>query len=1281
MKSSIQQKSALGVGRALESRGHWWRAARLYEATIPQVSLTDAEDLKFRAAYCRVQTKRYDLALAHLSTFVSLESTNTLWLHLYATVLSKLGRHHEAVDFYSRCIQLNPSRPEWYLQLADAATNAKEIKIAIRRLEDALLMWPENVEICDQLAKNLNKDQGRWRELEVLQHGLEFERENKSWNARLADCLFYLRRYAEASQYYAKSRILDSKKSEFWYLEGLSYKRAGLIAESRNAFDEVIRRDSRLNLSHFGIGAYHQSKGNWADAADSYSETVKSSFNDPEIHYRLGICRERMYDWTAARDSYVQAIALDPSKSHWHYRLAYVLERDHEYEKAAEAYVWSASSGKDNIAFRWFRAGYASANAGQFQLACLRFLKAARQYGFVAAEGQLELEMAEKPQTDSNFLSKFTSEIDVNSGVKISSKFFETQGDSELRENQHSAAAESYREAIFLRNGTKYALHAKHALALMNAGKYEDAVASFIQMRQFARPTGVDERPYMKGPQTRRNMAYAEYRDTLPVEQNVFFFESSHGSAIHCNPYAMYQELKKRDNFGDFKIVWVLNDMSKCPMDILTQSNVLVVKQHSDAYLRYLATAKYLINNVTFPIYFSRRDGQKYLNTWHGTPLKLMGKLVKGAHYEHKNVARNFAHVTHFFLPNQHTHDCLVRDHDLGGLVTPATLLKGSPRIDRTLSLSHTRRKEVREQLSISDGQKVVLYAPTWRGQMGDHVFDSDGLVQDLSAMADGGHKLLFRAHRFAEKAIGNVKTSAQIVPPDIDTNELLAIVDVLVTDYSSIFYDFLPLGREIVFYTPDYEQYAEERGLYVPREEWPGEVFDDVDQLRGHLKAVTTSAEKFVASSKQVAYCREFAGSESGHASSDALEFLLSEEVETASVPDKKNLLFYQGSFMPNGILTSFISLVNALDLDKYRVTVAIDSNLVKQGSEADDILSGLQPGIQVIARAGTVVLSSEEHAISDQFHKRGNFYGNEQHELFRSMMQKEYRRIFGDIRFDVAIDFEGYSRFWGAIFSNPATVDTKSVIYLHNDMTRERDSKYPRMDTLFRIYNDFDSLISVSESVNEVNREQIGFEYGINPSKFVFANNTIDTERPLQLASALENHGLVPDSFRTGKLFANMARLSPEKGHEKLLEAFAVIAFEDLEANLLIMGDGPLRTKLQKRIAELGLDERVLLLGQISNPFPILKQCDCFVFSSEYEGQGLAMIEAMMMGLTVVSTDVVGSRSVVENGCGILTENSSDGLVRGMRRFISGERAGREFSATEYQKVALAQFESIIG
>ncbi|WP_347040041.1 glycosyltransferase [Glutamicibacter halophytocola] len=178
------------------------------------------------------------------------------------------------------------------------------------------------------------------------------------------------------------------------------------------------------------------------------------------------------------------------------------------------------------------------------------------------------------------------------------------------------------------------------------------------------------------------------------------------------------------------------------------------------------------------------------------------------------------------------------------------------------------------------------------------------------------------------------------------------------------------------------------------------------------------------------------------------------------------------------------------------------------------------------------------------------------------------------------------------------------------------------------------------MTQSVGEQNVKELSTLFGLGEEKFTVSENLLDLEKPL-LWSTLEEpvHSFAGEDLT---VFANMARLSPEKGQMKLLNAFAQVHEQHPQTRLLLIGDGPLRTDLETEVAARGLTGKVVITGLLSNPFPTLKTADCFVFSSDYEGQGLAMVEAMMLGLPAISTDVVGSHSVLVGGYGLLVENS---------------------------------------
>ncbi|WP_347040040.1 CDP-glycerol glycerophosphotransferase family protein [Glutamicibacter halophytocola] len=280
---------------------------------------------------------------------------------------------------------------------------------------------------------------------------------------------------------------------------------------------------------------------------------------------------------------------------------------------------------------------------------------------------------------------------------------------------------------------------------------------------------------------------------------------------------------------------------------------------------------------------------------------------------------------------------------------------------------------------------------------------------------------MLFRAHRFAEKLIGDAELDATVVPSSIDTNELLAVVDVLITDYSSIFYDFLPAKKPVIFYTPDFEAYEAERGLYFERSSWPGEVLDAIEdvakELQTQLHASAPELHRNFAENLDA-----FAPMEDGKATGRVIEFFFFDDESHLLAPvedHRKKLLFYQGPFKPNGIATAFTNLIGSLDPAKYHVSVAVDMGAVGNNADSLEILSSLPEHVKILPRAGATIMSAEERWVSDSYHARRGFDSPGAELVHLGTMAREMQRSFGDARFDAAIDFEGYSRFWASLFA----------------------------------------------------------------------------------------------------------------------------------------------------------------------------------------------------------------------------------------------------------------------
>ena len=164
--------------------------------------------------------------------------------------------------------------------------------------------------------------------------------------------------------------------------------------------------------------------------------------------------------------------------------------------------------------------------------------------------------------------------------------------------------------------------------------------------------------------------------------------------------------------------------------------------------------------------------------------------------------------------------------------------------------------------------------------------------------------------------------------------------------------------------------------------------------------------------------------------------------------------------------------------------------------------------------------------------------------------------------------------------------------------------------------------------------------------------------------------------------KKFINVGRFSPEKGHDRLVNAFYKLWKENPDIYLIIMGGNSRNNgyeKLLKRIGEMGLEHNVILLLAVSNPYPIIKACDYFILSSFYEGLGMVLFEADVLGLPVASTDVKGPRGFFRQFGGTLVEDSEEGVYKGLNMLMNGEIKTLDIDYDAYNRKCIMEFERI--
>jgi CDP-glycerol glycerophosphotransferase (TagB/SpsB family) len=337
---------------------------------------------------------------------------------------------------------------------------------------------------------------------------------------------------------------------------------------------------------------------------------------------------------------------------------------------------------------------------------------------------------------------------------------------------------------------------------------------------------------------------------TAPLE-NAVFFESFYGRSASCNPLAIDRELARVA--PGVTRYWSVVDLS-----VAVPDGAIPVVEGSPDWWRARGSARLLVVNDWLRRAYARRPGQHVLQTWHGTPLKRLALHRPG--FDPRRavaVVRESRRWNVLLAPNPYSEGIMRKAY---AFLTRPVWVEGYPRND---ILTTGDGAEVRAQLGIAEGERVLLYAPTWRDDRDLMVdfFDPAELAQRTGAVVlVRGHSRTLQAGR---DAAGTRVIDVTRYP---DVSRLLLAADALITDYSSMMFDFAVTGKPMYFFVPDLEHYRGElRGFYFDLETHaPGPVVRTFDELVDAIDDPTTTATY---APRYDAWRRRFTSREDGRA------------------------------------------------------------------------------------------------------------------------------------------------------------------------------------------------------------------------------------------------------------------------------------------------------------------------------------------------------------------------------------------------------------------------------
>ncbi len=346
-----------------------------------------------------------------------------------------------------------------------------------------------------------------------------------------------------------------------------------------------------------------------------------------------------------------------------------------------------------------------------------------------------------------------------------------------------------------------------------------------------------------------------------PLRDSVLFV-SWKGKQCGDNPLGIAAELARRGDEREH--LWVVNDWS-VPVPAAGTGVLRGTREYFDA----LARSRWIVSNDDMQLPFRKRDGQFYLQTWHGTLLKRIGfdvanpQFISGtAYFDH--LARDVAQWDLLLSPNPFSTPLMRRAFRYEGEIAEY----GYPRNDVMLRPDVSAvAAAVRARLGIPAGKRVVLYVPTWRDNQTyangkRYRFDMRlDLEQAYRALGDD-HVILVRGHhQMADDVPAGLRPGFALnVTAYPDISELYLVSDVLVTDYSSAMFDYAVTGRPMLFFTYDLADYRDNlRGFYLDFEsQVPGPLLSTSAEVVAALADVDTAVAPYADAYKRFAdtYC-----------------------------------------------------------------------------------------------------------------------------------------------------------------------------------------------------------------------------------------------------------------------------------------------------------------------------------------------------------------------------------------------------------------------------------------
>lgn len=762
------------------------------------------------------------------------------------------------------------------------------------------------------------------------------------------------------------------------------------------------------------------------------------------------------------------------------------------------------------------------------------------------------------------------------------------------------------------------------------------------------------------------------------LDENLVYLESRDGLDFTGNIFRIVEELSTGD-YGDLKIYvhakpHIVGKIREFQKNYNLKIDKIITKEAIATEV--LERAKYIFTDSGIRPKYVKREGQIFVNTWHGTPLKTMGRDNVGEEHRVGFVQYSLLCSDYLLYPNDYMKEKMINAFMIEKIFPGKMLMEGYPR--NSVFFDDTRKEELKSDLGLKD-YEIFVYMPTFRGVITDkqnekQKSDVEDYLTEIDARLNENQLLLAKLHILNESQIDFSKFKhIKAFPTGYETYDLVNMADVLITDYSSVFFDFANSKRKVILFNYDEEDYCSYRGVYFPLSDLPFPKVDNIEDLISELNLAKNYDDR--------RFCEKFCQYDRVDSVKYLCRHIFNDEnccIEETIENDNENVLIYAGSLLNNGITSSLKNILSNIDRDRYNFFLSFrqwDENIVENHEE---IFSNLPDGVEWLPLRFDLAPTVSEKIKYNKFFLSENEM--EMPDCLNDLFRRAFDRQYFPLDFKMVIDYDGYNKNESLIFSHN---DFRNAVWVHNDMIQEIQTRQNQnYNVLKEVYSKSDNVCVVSKDLIEPTSkisgtaDNIQVIHNINNYETIIdnSNKEIGFDEGSVFYSKSENISEVLK--KPGKKFVTIGRFSPEKGHARLISAFNKFCSDFPDTQLIIIGGhGVLYDETVELVENSQFRDNITLIKGISNPMPILKECDLFILPSFYEGWGIVITEADTLDVPVFATDVVGTKWLKDYG-GTLVENSEEGILNGMNEFMKGNIHTLDMDYDEFNNEIIDDF-----